>query len=52
MEMYLSGKRIKFREPNDAISQGIVYLPEERKAQSLFLDESIINNLVAKTNYV
>lgn len=45
MELYLDGKRIKIKNPNVAISKGIVYLPEERKIQSLFLEQSVSNNI-------
>jgi ribose transport system ATP-binding protein len=33
------------RHPADAIRHGIIYLPEERKLQSLFLDMSVSQNI-------
>lgn len=46
-EVYYYGKRIHLQNPLDAIKQGIVYLPEERKLQSLFLELSVRNNISA-----
>ncbi|TFG63229.1 MAG: sugar ABC transporter ATP-binding protein, partial [Spirochaetales bacterium] len=44
-EIYFRGKRIVIRKPLDAIRHGIVYLPEERKMQSLFLEMSVKENI-------
>ncbi len=44
-ELYYFGKPIRIRHPLDAIRQGIVYLPEERKLQSLFLELSVGENI-------
>jgi ribose transport system ATP-binding protein len=44
-EMYFRGERIVIRHPADAIRHGIIYLPEERKLQSLFLDMSVSQNI-------
>lgn len=35
-EFFVFGKKVKIKYPNDAINLGIVYLPEERKAFSIF----------------
>jgi ribose transport system ATP-binding protein len=43
----LEGRPVVMRKPPDAIALGIVYLPEERKADGLFLDMSIEENLLA-----
>jgi len=44
-EIYFLGNKIKIKHPADAIKYGIIYLPEERKLQSLFLDMSVSNNI-------
>lgn len=44
-EIYFLGKRISIKHPADAIKYGIIYLPEERKLQSLFLDMSVCHNI-------
>jgi ribose transport system ATP-binding protein len=44
-EMYFLGRKIAINHPEDAIRHGIIYLPEERKLQSLFLDMSVNYNI-------
>ncbi len=44
-EIYFLGKRISIKHPADAIRYGIIYLPEERKLQSLFSDMSVKENI-------
>ncbi|MCF7929155.1 MAG: sugar ABC transporter ATP-binding protein [Spirochaetales bacterium] len=44
-EMYFLGNRISINHPADAIEHGIIYLPEERKLQALFLDMSVNYNI-------
>lgn len=44
-EVYFMGKRLSIKSPRDAVNLGIVYLPEERKIQSLFLDLSVTDNI-------
>jgi ribose transport system ATP-binding protein len=44
-EIFYNGKKISIRNPLDAIRLGIVYLPEERKLQSLFLELSVKYNI-------
>ncbi len=44
-EIYFMGKRLSIKSPRDAVNLGIVYLPEERKIQSLFLDLSVSDNI-------
>ncbi len=41
-----NGKEISIASPLDAIRQGIVLLPEERKSQGLFLNLSVNDNMV------
>ena len=44
-ETKVHGKKISIKSPQDAIKRGIVYLPEERKLQSLFLELPIRTNI-------
>jgi ribose transport system ATP-binding protein len=44
-EVRLEGKRQILRKPLDAINAGIAYLTEDRKAQGLFLDMSVRENI-------
>jgi len=44
-EMCFLGNKISIKHPADAIKHGIIYLPEERKLQSLFLDMSVNYNI-------
>lgn len=44
-EIWLEGKRLSLRNPLDAINDGIAYLTEDRKAQGLFLDMSVRENI-------
>ena len=43
----LEGKAVEINKPQEAINQGIAYLTEDRKGQGLFLDMSILENLIA-----
>ena len=44
-EIYFENNRISINHPVDAINHSIIYLPEERKLQSLFLDMSVNYNI-------
>lgn len=44
-EMYLEGKKIVNKTPENAINNGIAYVPEDRKCQGLFLRNSIGFNM-------
>lgn len=46
-ELYMEGRRLVIRKPEEAIARGIGYLSEDRKSQGLFLDFSIKANLIA-----
>lgn len=39
------GKSIEIRHPSEAFDRRIVYLPEERKTEGLFLDKSVAENI-------
>jgi ABC-type sugar transport system ATPase subunit len=43
--IWLNGKRVVLHSPAEAVRQGIVYLPEDRKASGLFQQMSLQENL-------
>ncbi|MEF2074373.1 sugar ABC transporter ATP-binding protein [Consotaella aegiceratis] len=44
-EIFLEGQPVDVASPGNAIARGIVYLTEDRKAQGLFLDMSVQDNI-------
>lgn len=44
-EIFIEGKKVEIKTPNDAISKGIGFLTENRKDEGLFLDFSIRDNI-------
>jgi len=44
-EIFIDGKKVDIKSPNDAINAGIALVPEERKVQGLFLSHTIATNL-------
>lgn len=46
-ELYMDGKPLSIRKPQDAIARRVGYLSEDRKSQGLFLNFSIKANLIA-----
>ena len=44
--MYLDGKKVEIKSPNDAVKHGIGYLSEDRKRYGLLLGMSVANNIV------
>lgn len=47
--IYLEGKKIKIKEPLDAMRMGIGYLPEDRQKQGLILNWSLAQNVSLAT---
>jgi rhamnose transport system ATP-binding protein len=43
--VYLNGRRVLPRGPNQMLSLGLAYLPEDRDGQGLILPESIVENV-------
>jgi len=43
-EIYLNGKRVKIKTPEQAVKHGICYLSEDRKRFGLMLDKSVTQN--------
>ncbi|MDD2960231.1 MAG: sugar ABC transporter ATP-binding protein [Lachnospiraceae bacterium] len=46
-EIYLQGQKIRISNCRDAASHGICYLTEDRKKDGLFLEMSLIENMIA-----
>lgn len=46
-EIYLNGKKIRVKSPQDAINKGIGYMTEDRKDLGLYLQFSLIENIAA-----
>ncbi|MFT9370290.1 sugar ABC transporter ATP-binding protein [Paenibacillus polymyxa] len=44
-ELTFKGQFIRLREPADAVAQGIVSIPEERRKQGVLIEESVERNL-------
>ncbi|RDE27907.1 MULTISPECIES: sugar ABC transporter ATP-binding protein [Parageobacillus] len=47
-EWWIDGKRYTFSSPKEAIAAGICLIPEERRKQGLFLDETVRTNLTVR----
>ncbi|WP_019121196.1 sugar ABC transporter ATP-binding protein [Brevibacillus massiliensis] len=45
----LKGRQVHFRSPKDAVEAGIVLVPEERRKEGIFVEESVKNNLSVTT---
>jgi ABC-type sugar transport system ATPase subunit len=44
-ELYLKGKKVTIRSPQEAIKYGIALIPEDRKQHGLLLDSSVLENI-------
>lgn len=44
-EIYLDGKKIENRNPQEAMKNGIGFITEDRKVEGLMLEESIMKNI-------
>jgi len=47
-KIFIDGKPVQIRGINDAIQNGIAYVPDDRIREGLFLDHSISNNVVVR----
>ena len=45
-EIYINGKKVRNRTPEEAVKNGICYLSEDRKRYGLLLDKSVAENSV------
>lgn len=48
-ELYVHGEKVTVRDASDAIRKGICYLPEDRRTQGLFMQQSMTWNITAVT---
>ena len=48
-EVYINGKRVHIKSPNDAVMNGIAYLSEDRKRYGVTLGMDVENNIVLAT---
>ena len=48
-DVYIRGKKVTIKDPNDALSNSIGMLPEDRQKQGLFLPWSINHNITLPT---
>lgn len=44
--IFVEGKEVKIKSPQDALKHGIGYVPEDRLSEGLFLEHSIGNNII------
>jgi ribose transport system ATP-binding protein len=44
--VFLNNRPVQIKHPADAVQSGIGYLPEERKALGLFMEQSVAQNIV------
>ncbi len=44
-DIYISGKKVKMKNPFDAMEHGIAYLPENRKEHGLIVEQSVLFNI-------
>lgn len=45
-QLFIKGKKARIRKPLDAMKQGMAYLPEDRKADGIFADLSVRENII------
>ncbi|MCR2804150.1 sugar ABC transporter ATP-binding protein [Paenibacillus soyae] len=46
-ELVLGGKRLRARSPHEAARGGMALIPEERRREGIFVDESVVLNMTA-----
>jgi simple sugar transport system ATP-binding protein len=44
-EILLEGKKVNFKQPGDAVAQGVFLIPEERRKQGLIVEDPIYKNI-------
>jgi inositol transport system ATP-binding protein len=48
-EIYINGKRVSIKSPEDAKKNGLAFITEDRKLTGLFLPHSVKDNMIAAT---
>ncbi len=46
-EIVLNGNRLNIKSPNDAVKNGLAFVPEERRKEGILVQESVESNLTA-----
>lgn len=46
-EIKIKGKRAKIKDPNQAVKEGLAFVPEERRKEGILVQESVAANLTA-----
>jgi len=48
-DIIMQGKKLRIQSPKDAVDTGIVLIPEERRKEGIFVEESVKHNLSVAT---
>ena len=48
-DVYIKGKKVKFKNPREAIKQGLCYLSEDRRRDGMLFGQDLVNNTVIST---
>jgi ABC-type sugar transport system ATPase subunit len=48
-EIFIEGKPVRIRNPEDAMKLGIGFVPESRKTEAIFSDQTVMFNITLKT---
>lgn len=46
-ELFLNGKKLNVRSPHQAVRSGLALVPEERRREGIFVEESVVVNVTA-----
>lgn len=46
-DTYLQGRKLRVRSPHEAVKHGLALVPEERRREGVFVDESVSDNITA-----
>jgi simple sugar transport system ATP-binding protein len=46
-EIKIHGKKVKIKDPNQAVKQGLAFVPEERRKEGILVQETVAANLTA-----
>lgn len=46
-EIKINGKKVRIKDPNQAVKQGLAFVPEERRKEGILVQETVAANLTA-----
>jgi simple sugar transport system ATP-binding protein len=46
-EMKIKGKKVRIKDPNQAVKHGLAFVPEERRKEGILVQETVATNLTA-----